>query len=109
MSDQLCIGTDNGLMTDDLPAIEWSPPFTMDFVAHLAGGCYPDDVTPALLRAVRTDRDGARMLYALALVQLELVLLRCGHGLTEPVVTPNATSAQHRRNRQSPRDGGWDR
>lgn len=46
----------------------------MDFVAHLYGGCYPAGITSALLAAVRADNDGARMLDALTVVQLELRL-----------------------------------
>lgn len=48
----------------------------MDFVAHLDGGCYPDGVTQQLLAAVRLDPVGARMLDDLAIVQMELGLLR---------------------------------
>jgi hypothetical protein len=61
--------------TDIPPPIEYAPPFSFDFVAHLCGGCYPADVTPLLLRAVQSDPDGARMLDQLTFVQLELKLL----------------------------------
>jgi hypothetical protein len=58
--------------TDVPPPIEFQPPYSLDFVAHLHGGCYSADVTPMLLRSVQTDPDGARMLDALTGVQLEL-------------------------------------
>lgn len=48
----------------------------MDFVAHLDAGCYPDEVAQQLLDAVRLDAAGARMLDDLAIVQMELRLLR---------------------------------
>lgn len=59
-----------------LPPIEYSPPYSMDFVAHLDAGCYPDEVAQQLLDAVRLDAAGARMLDDLAIVQMELRLLR---------------------------------
>jgi hypothetical protein len=62
-------------MTDEgIPGIEWAPPYSPDFVAHLHGGCYPADVTPALLYAVNADPEGQRVLDALTVVQLELLL-----------------------------------
>lgn len=48
----------------------------MDFVSHLDAGCYPDEVTKELLAAVHRDPAGARMLDDLAIVQIELGLLR---------------------------------
>lgn len=60
--------------TDVPPPIEYGPPYSMDFVAHLHGGCYLAAVTPMLLRAVRRDADGARMLDALTTTQLEVRL-----------------------------------
>lgn len=72
--------TENGQVNDNLavsvPPVEYSPPYTMNFVAHLSGGCYPADITPALLRAVRADETGARMLDGITMVELELRL--CG-------------------------------
>jgi hypothetical protein len=63
-------------MTDEpIPPFEWSPPYSLEFVAHLEAGCYPDDVTPRLMAAVRSDPAGARMLDALTIVQMELRLL----------------------------------
>ncbi|ORA10960.1 hypothetical protein [Mycobacterium arosiense] len=59
-----------------IPPIEYSPPYSMDFVSHLDAGCYPDGVTQQLLAAVRCDPVGARMLDDLAVVQMELRLLR---------------------------------
>lgn len=58
-----------------IPPIEWSPPYSLDFIAHLHGGCYPEDVTPNLLAAVRDDPARARQLDSMTLVQLELRLL----------------------------------
>jgi hypothetical protein len=58
--------------TDVPPPIEFQPPYSLDFVAHLHGGCYSADVTPMLLRSVQADPDGARMLNAITDVQLEL-------------------------------------
>lgn len=72
--------TENGQVNDNLavsvPPVEYSPPYTMNFVAHLSGGCYPADITPALLSAVRADETGARMLDGITMVELELRL--CG-------------------------------
>ncbi|SHT79403.1 Uncharacterised protein [Mycobacteroides abscessus subsp. abscessus] len=64
-------------MTDDelLPPIELRPPYSLDFVAHLHGGCYPDDITPLLLAAVDRNDAGRRMLDDLALARLELVIM----------------------------------
>ncbi|MDO3636038.1 hypothetical protein [Mycolicibacterium arseniciresistens] len=46
----------------------------MEFVAHLHGGCYEADETERLLPTVRADPDGARMLAALTIAQLEVRL-----------------------------------
>jgi hypothetical protein len=62
------------LFFDVPPPVEHRPPYSFDFIAHLHGGCYPDDVAPMLLRAVQRDPDGARMLEALIAAQLELRL-----------------------------------
>jgi len=62
--------------TDVPPPIEYAPPFSLDFVAHLHGGCYPPDVTPLLLRAVQHDPDGGPMLDALESVCRELRVSR---------------------------------
>lgn len=59
---------------EQTPPIEYEPPYSMDFVSHLDAGCYPDEITPRLLTAVRRDAPGARMLDDLAIVQLELRL-----------------------------------
>jgi hypothetical protein len=59
---------------DAIPPIECVPPYSIDFVTHLHGGCYSGDVTPSLLSAVRADPDGMRMLEALILVQVALGL-----------------------------------
>lgn len=69
----------NGLMTSDdpLPPVEFGPPYSLDFVAHLHGGCYSDAVSPGLLAAVGRDDIGRQMLDDLAIAQLELVFL--GH------------------------------
>lgn len=62
-------------MDDDLiPPIEYEPPYSLEFVSHLHGSCYGDDVTPSLLAAVRADEVGARMLDSLTVVQLEMRL-----------------------------------
>jgi len=61
--------------TDVPPPIEYGPPFSLDFVAHLHGGCYPADVTPLLLRAVQRDPDGVRLLDRLTNVQRAVRLL----------------------------------
>jgi len=61
---------------DELPVIEYAPPYSHAFIAHLHGGCYSEDVTTALLDRVRSDGEGRRMLEAVALVQLELHFLR---------------------------------
>jgi hypothetical protein len=58
--------------TDVPPPIEYGPPFSLDFVAHLHGYRYPADVAPLLMRAVQRDPDGARMLDALESVRIEL-------------------------------------
>lgn len=55
-----------------LPPIEHHPPYSVDFVACLDAGCYPDSVTPDLLAAVNSDEEGRRVLVALALVGLQL-------------------------------------
>lgn len=60
------------LADDDPPSIEHHPPYSPEFVAHLHAGCYPDDLTPALLALVRADPGGARMLDDYSLIQLEL-------------------------------------
>lgn len=57
-----------------IPPIEREPPYSMDFIAHLHGGCYPDAISRLLVAAVRADPDGARMLDGLEIVQLELRL-----------------------------------
>lgn len=63
-------------MTDaPIPPVELSPPYSLEFVAHLEAGCYPDDVTPELMAVVCRDPAGARMLDALRITQLELRLL----------------------------------
>jgi hypothetical protein len=57
------------------------PPYSVDFVAHLHGGCYPDAVTDGLLTAVRRDPDAARVLDSLTITQVELHELGLGeHG-----------------------------
>lgn len=61
---------------DALPPVEYGPPYSMDFVAHLHGGCYDTDLTPSLLEAVRRDAASARMLDALTMTQMELGELR---------------------------------
>ncbi|RIT48809.1 hypothetical protein D2E80_11935 [Mycobacteroides abscessus] len=55
------------------PPVEFCPPYSLDFVAHLHGGCYPDAITPGFLAAVRRDAIGRRMLDEIAIAQLELV------------------------------------
>ena len=64
-------------MTDDepLPAVEPAPPYSLEFIAHLHGGCYDDDITPQLLAAVAKDEAGKRILDELTIIQLELALL----------------------------------
>lgn len=62
-------------MTEPLPPIEYSPPFTMAFVAHLQGGCYAEDIASRLLEAVRRDDAGRRMLDAVINTQSELARL----------------------------------
>ena len=57
---------------EPLPPIESSAPYSLDFVAHLHGGCYPNDVSPQLIEAVKRDPAGKQALDALNLVQLEL-------------------------------------
>lgn len=60
-------------MTDNiLPPIEHSPPFSMAFVAHLHGGCYPSDVATQLTAVVRRDRTGRQMLNALDIARREV-------------------------------------
>ncbi|MDX1870688.1 hypothetical protein SBI67_01010 [Mycolicibacterium sp. 120266] len=61
---------------EQIPAIESAPPYSMVFVSHLDAGCYPEELTQQLLAEVRRDPAGARMLDDLAIVQLELGLLR---------------------------------
>ncbi len=70
-------GTDNGQVTniEPLPAIEHAPPYSLEFIAHLHGGCYDDDITPQLLAAVAEDEAGKRRLDELIIVRLELALL----------------------------------
>jgi hypothetical protein len=64
-------------VTDDepLPAIEQAPPYTLEFIAHLHGECYGDDITPQLLAAATKDEAGKRMLDELTIVRLELALM----------------------------------
>ncbi|MDM2096403.1 hypothetical protein PP348_20220 [Mycobacteroides abscessus] len=63
-------------MADEpLPPIEYEPPYSLNFVAHLDAGCYPDDLTPELLAGVRRDPAGAGLLDLLTTTQLELRLL----------------------------------
>src|SRR5947209_7583707 len=38
---------------ESAPPIEYEPPYSIDFVAHLHGGCYPEHITPTFLAAVR--------------------------------------------------------
>jgi len=58
--------------TDAPPPIEYVPPYSLDFIAHLHDGCYSAQATPMLLQAVQRDPDGARMLDALTSAQLKL-------------------------------------
>ena len=58
-----------------IPPIEFFPPYSLDFVAHLDTGCYPDENTADLLAAVSRDEEGRRMLDALVIVGLELRLV----------------------------------
>lgn len=47
---------------EPLPPIEHHPPYSLEFVAHLHGGCYGEDFTPQLLAAVRKDAGGVQLL-----------------------------------------------
>ena len=58
-------GENGGVRDEPIPPIEYAPPYSMDFVAHLDAG-YPNDVTRDLLAAVRTDPAGSRLLNALS-------------------------------------------
>jgi hypothetical protein len=58
------VAENKGMTDEPIPPVEWSPPYSLDFVAHLEGGCYPTDITDTLMSAVRGDSDGARMLEA---------------------------------------------
>ncbi|MBE5471747.1 hypothetical protein [Mycobacteroides abscessus] len=64
-------------MTDDelLPPIELMPPYSLDFIAHLHGGCYPRHTTEHLLLAVVADAHGAGLLQAVMRTTVELQLL----------------------------------
>lgn len=55
-----------------LPPIEYQPPYSLDFVAHLDAGCYPDALSLELLAAVSSNEEGRRMLDALTITGLEL-------------------------------------
>lgn len=61
-------------MTDDdpVPPIQQGPPYSLDFVAHLHGRCYGDNVTPHLLTAVKADAEGRAMFDALETVHLDI-------------------------------------
>lgn len=60
-------------MTDlPIPPIEYHPPYSLDFVAHLDADCYPGEITAELLAEVSLDEEGRRMLEALTMVGLEL-------------------------------------
>lgn len=59
-------------LDDALPPIELAPPYSLDFVAHLDAGCYPDDLSDALLAAVCRDEHGRRLLDALIVSRLEV-------------------------------------
>lgn len=63
-------------MTNDEspPAVEHAPPYSLEFVAHLHGGCYSADITPQLIAGVKADEAGRRLLDQLTIVQLELWL-----------------------------------
>lgn len=61
--------------SESIPPPEHAPPYSLDFVSHLHGGCYPANITPALLHAVRHDPAGVRMLDALTVTQMELGIL----------------------------------
>lgn len=66
-------GDDNRSMPDEpVPPIELAPPYSMEFVAHLHAGCYAEGISRQLIRAVRQDKEGQRMLDALSITQLEL-------------------------------------
>ncbi|WP_074355653.1 hypothetical protein [Mycobacteroides abscessus] len=62
-------------MVDAIPPVEFEPPYSVDFVAHLHGGCYPDALASDLLAGVRRDHESARLLDALTVTQLELRIL----------------------------------
>ncbi|WP_255784566.1 hypothetical protein [Mycobacteroides abscessus] len=67
-------------MSDEpLPSIEYCPPYSLDFVAHLHGGCYSEDIMAKLLTEVRADQAGQRMLDQLTIIQMELSLVRAHH------------------------------
>lgn len=71
-----CRCPNNGLMThDELPPIEYNPPFSMEFVAHLHGGCYDEDIAIRLLSMARQDRTGQHMLDMLNITRLGLARL----------------------------------
>jgi len=57
------------------PAIQYEPPYSLDFVSHLDAGCYPAELTYQLMATLRLDPAGARMLDDLAIVRMELRLL----------------------------------
>lgn len=64
---------ENGSMTDPpVPPVEYHPPYSLDFVAHLDAGCYPDEIAAELLAAVSRDEHGRRVLDALTITGLEL-------------------------------------
>jgi hypothetical protein len=64
-------------MENGLPAIDFEPPYSLDFLAHLHGGCYPPDVTARLLEGIGRDLDASKLMDSLTLVQLALRLV--GH------------------------------
>ena len=55
--------------------IKYEPPYSIDFVAHLRAGCYPDALASELLAAICSDPVGARLLDGLTIIQLELRVL----------------------------------
>lgn len=60
---------------EPLPPLELHPPYSLDFIAYLHGGCYPRDTTEQLLLAVAADAHGAGLLRAVMRTTVELRLL----------------------------------